>query len=446
MTSSRSSRPTSPPDPGRAAIRKVAAASGFGTAIELYDFLIYGLASALVFNKLFFPAHDPLVGTLLAFVTFGVGFIARPLGGLVIGHFGDRIGRKGMLVLTLTVTGACTALIGCLPTYQQIGIWAPLLLLLLRILQGFFMGGEQGGAFLMVTEHAPSGRKTWYGSWATSGSPIGSFLGIGVFTLMSNLAGDDFLTWGWRVPFLLSAVLVVIGIYIRLGLSESPEFKQLKEADSTVKLPVLHVLRTSTSVIVAGIGVNFGFNMFIFIVNTFSLAYGTESLGMDRGGLLRAGLYGSVAMLIAVLAFSRLADRIGLTRVMIGGGIFLAVFAFPYFWLFQTKSMGLATLAIVLGYAGSSAIFGPMAAYYVRLFSARVRYTGVSLSYQVGAVLGGGLSPAIATWLLREFPGTTTSISTYLVFGALLSILGVWWTRRIIKTSEAADKQEAARS
>ncbi|WGW12972.1 MFS transporter [Saxibacter everestensis] len=433
--------PTSPTAPASAreqsAIRKVAAASGFGTAIELYDFLIYGLAAALVFNKLFFPLSDPIVGTLLAFATFGVGFVARPLGGLVIGHFGDRLGRRQMLVLTLTATGACTTLIGLLPTYDQIGVLAPVALVVLRVLQGFFMGGEQGGAFLMVTEHARPGTKAWYGSWATSGSPVGSFLGIGIFTIMSAVSGDQFLTWGWRVPFLLSAILVLVGIYVRLGLTESPEFEELRGTNRTVKLPLGQVLRTSPGLIVAGILVNMGFNMFIFIINTFSISYGTETLGMQRSTLLNAGLLGSVSMLVTVLLASRLADRIGLTRVMVAGGIFLVLFAFPYFWLFQTADPAFVTWAIVLGYAGGGVIFGPMAAYYAALFDGQVRYTGVSLSYQVGAVLGGGFSPAIATWLLQTFDSSTTSISAYLAFGALLALAGLWWTRHRIATAFA---------
>lgn len=407
-----------------AGVRKVAFASSVGNAVELYDFLLYGTASALVFDKLFFPSFDPRVGTLLSLATFGAGFLARPLGGVVIGHFGDRIGRRAMLVLTLTVTGVCTALIGLLPTYASIGIVAPILLVLLRLVQGFFLGGEQGGATLMAVEHAPPGRTGWYGSWTFLGSPIGLLLANGAMALSTSVSGDQFLNWGWRLPFLFSLVLVGVGIYVRLSIEESPVFRRTREESGTVKLPVAVVLREHWKTVLLGAGVNLGFNMFIFVLATFAVAYGTRDLGLPRSLLLTASLVGAVAQVGAVLLFARWSDRIGRVPVMLGGAIFLAVFAFPLFWLLETREPAYVVLAIVLGFAGSAALFGPMPAYYAELFGPKIRYSGVSLSYQLGAVLGGGLSPVVAAALL----GLTAHrdswpVSLYLVGGAAVSAL-----------------------
>ncbi|MGM1062917.1 MFS transporter [Saccharothrix sp. Mg75] len=403
-------------------VRRVALASSAGNAVELYDFLLYGTASALVFDKLFFPSFDPRIGTLLAFATFGAGFLARPLGGVVIGHFGDRVGRRSMLVLTLTATGVCTALIGLLPTYSSIGIAAPLLLVLLRLVQGFFLGGEQGGATLMAVEHAPPGRTGWYGSWTFLGSPLGLLLANGAMAASTAVSGDAFPEWGWRVPFLLSLVLVGVGLYVRLSVGESPEFRAAREARGAVRLPVADLLRRSWRTVLLGAGVNLGFTAFIFIVATFAVSYGTKELGMSRATLLNAGLIGAFTQAVAILVFARLSDRVGRLPVMLGGAAFLGLFAFPLFWLLETRSPGLVVLAMVLAFTGSAALFGPMPAYYAELFGTRVRYSGVSLSYQLGAVLGGGLSPLVATWLLGATPTHDSwPISLYLIAGALVS-------------------------
>jgi MFS family permease len=407
-------------------VRRVALASSAGNAVELYDFLLYGTASALVFDKLFFPSFDPRIGTLLAFATFGAGFLARPLGGVVIGHFGDRIGRRSMLVLTLTVTGLCTAAIGLLPTYESIGLAAPLSLVLLRLVQGFFLGGEQGGATLMAVEHAPVGRTGWYGSWTFLGSPIGLLMANGAMAASTAVSGDAFLSWGWRVPFLFSLVLVGVGLYVRLSVEESPAFREARASAGVVRAPVAAVLRQSWRKVLLGAGVNLGFNMFIFVVATFAVSYGTRQLGMTRGTLLNAGLIGAFAQAVAILVFARLSDRVGRLPVMLGGAAFLGVFAFPLFWLLETRSPGLVVLAMVLAFAGSAAVFGPMPAYYAELFGTRVRYSGVSLSYQLGAVLGGGLSPVVATWLLGVTPTHDSwPISLYLIAGALISTLSL---------------------
>jgi MFS transporter, MHS family, shikimate and dehydroshikimate transport protein len=414
-------------------LRKVAVAGAAGTTIELYDFLIFGTASALALNKLFFPAGNPTVGTLLAFATFGAGFLVRPLGAIVIGHFGDRIGRKPMLVLTLTVTGVCTALIGVLPTYAHVGVLAPVLLVILRLLQGFFLGGEQSGAALIVVEYAPRKHRTYYGGWTFIGSPAGIVLGTLVFSLATALSGSAFLNWGWRIPFLFSLVLVVVGLYARLRIEESPEFTPLRAQGRIRKLPILDVLRTSTPRILLGAGVNLGFNAFIFVLANFVLSYGTANLHLPRQSLLNIGLIGGVAQILAILLFTRLADRIRREPVMLGGALFLVVFAFPLFLLVDTRSIGLVGLAVVIGYAGSAAIFGPMAAYYAELFDTRVRYTGGALSYQLGAVLGGGFSPLIATALLGVDHGHSWPIALYLLLAGLVSTICLVALRRLTR-------------
>ncbi|WP_312878211.1 MFS transporter [Lentzea indica] len=386
-------------------------ASAVGNTIELYDFLLYGTASALVFNKIFFPQFDSRVGVLLAFATFGAGFVARPLGGAVIGHLGDRFGRRAMLVITLSVTGLATALIGLLPSYASIGIAAPALLVLLRIVQGFFMGGEQGGASLMAVEHAPAGRWGWYGSWVFIGSPIGLVLANLAMYVSSRVSGPDFLTWGWRLPFLLSIVLVGIGLYIRLRVPESPRFTHTEKS----RLPLAEVVRTRWRVLLLGAGVNLGFQIFIFVLSVFTINYGRTALQMSPDDLLVAQVVGGLAQVVSLPVFAWLSDRIGRLPVMFGGAVFQAAFAFPMFWLMDARWF---TVAMVLGFIGSGALFGPMAAYFAELFRTRVRYSGVAVSYQLGAVLGGGMAPFVATSLLGY---GTWAVALYLIAGAVLS-------------------------
>ena len=411
-------------------VRKVALASAAGTTIELYDFLIYGTASAVVLPKLFFPAGNPTVSTLLAFATFGVGFLVRPLGAAVIGHFGDRVGRRPMLVLTLTMTGVCTALIGVLPGYASAGLAAPILLLILRLLQGFFLGGEQSGAALMVVEHAPARQRTWYGGWTFLGSPLGLFVGTAMFSLSTAVSGDAFLSWGWRIPFLASLVLVAVGIYMRVGIEESPEFKELRSAQQVTRLPLAEVLRTAWRKVLLGVGVNIGFNAFIFVLVAFMLNYWTAVRHLPQQQVLTASLVGGAAQVVSILVACRLADRIGRTPVMLTGAAFIIVFAFPLFWLVDTGSFGLLILAMALAYAGSGVLFGPMAAYYAVLFEPRLRYSGAAVSYQLGATLGGGLSPLVATALLAVDHARPWPISIYLVLGGVISALCLLALRR----------------
>ncbi|GAA2009702.1 MFS transporter [Brevibacterium samyangense] len=419
-------------------MRKIAAASAFGTGIELYDFLIFGLAAGLVFPQLFFPESEPVIGVLLSFMTFGAGFVSRPLGGIVFGHFGDRFSRKTMLVISLVATGVCTVAIGLLPTFASVGLLAPTLLVVLRVLQGFFMGGEQSGAFIMVTEHAPRGRKAFFGAFVTAGSPIGSILGIGVFNLVAIATGPAFLEWGWRIPFLASAILIAIGIYIRLDVAESPVFKRLAvESGAGPKLPLARVFATAFPLLLGGALVNLGFNAFIFIINSFSTSYGTAQLGLERTDILFVSLVGSVGQLIAVFVAGALADRFGIFRVMVCGAVFQVLWAFPFFLLFDTAQLPLVYLAFIVAYIGVSFVFGPMAAFYVSLFAPEVRYSGVAFSYNLGAVLGGGLSPTIAQALLAQ-SGGSTGISGYIALAGVLSIVGLLITSRQVRRTELA--------
>jgi MFS transporter, MHS family, shikimate and dehydroshikimate transport protein len=425
---------------------RVALASFVGTAIEWYDFFIYGTAAALVFGQLFFPPNeDPLIGTLAAFATYAVGFAARPVGGVVFGHFGDRVGRKSMLVITILTMGLATFLIGLLPTYAQVGIWAPVLLVVLRLIQGFSVGGEWGGAALMTVEHAPEGRRGYYGSWTMAASPAGAMLATGAFALASGLPDEQFLAWGWRLPFLLSIVLVGVGLFIRLRILETPAFERIKEAGAEARLPVVEAVREHPRSVLLAAGMNLGFNTFIFVLFTFMLSYATTQLGLPQGVVLQATVVGGAVQIVSVLAFSALSDRVGRRPVMLAGAAFLALYAFPLFWLVNTGSAALIFLALAIGFFGSAAIFGPMAAFIAESFDTKVRYSGASLGYQMGAVLGGGLSPFVATALLAWSGGASWSVSVYLVLGALMSLVSVYLLAETYRSElSGARKEDAA--
>ena len=410
-----------------ASIGRVALASFVGTAIEGYDFFIYGIAAALVFGQLFFPPNEnPLIGTLAAFATFAVGFVARPVGGVVFGHFGDKVGRKPMLVITILTMGLATFVIGLLPTYAQIGVWAPILLVALRLIQGFSAGGEWGGAALMTVEHAPKGRRGYYGSWTMAAASAGVMLATGVYAAFSGLSDEQFLAWGWRVPFLLSIFLVGVGVFIRLKIFETPTFARLKEAGVQARMPIVGALREHPKSVLLTAGMNVGFSTFVYVLFTFMLTYATGQLGVERNVVLIGTVIGGLVQIASVLAFSALTDRIGRRPVMLAGAAFLALYAFPLFWLVDTGNAAVIVLAMSIGFFGSAAIFGPMAAFFSETFSTRVRYTGASLGYQTGAVLGGGLSPFIATALLVWSDGASWSISVYLVLGAMVSLASIY--------------------
>jgi metabolite-proton symporter len=408
-------------------IVKVAVASFIGTAVEWYDFFLYGTASALIFNKLFFPQYDPLTGTMAAFATFAVGFLARPVGGVVFGHYGDRIGRKAMLSLTLTIMGLATFAIGVLPTYQSVGPWAPAMLVTLRLIQGFGLGGEWGGAVLMAVEHAPRNRRGFYGSWPQTGGPAGMLLSTLAFRAVSTLPEDQFLTWGWRVPFMLSLVLVAVGLFVRMRLAESPAFARVKESGSESRMPIVELLRTHKKNVLLAMGARFAENGFYYIYTVFVLSYATDHLGVERSSILTGVLVATTCALFAIPAYGALSDRLGRRPVYMAGAVFSAVFAFPFFWLLDTRVDSLIWLAITLGVAvGHAAMYGPQASFFSELFGTRVRYSGASVGYQLASVFAGGLSPLVATALLALAGGRTWAVSVYMLGLAVVTLVSVF--------------------
>ncbi len=401
-------------------------ASFIGTTIEWYDFFLYGTAAALVFNKLFFPNFDAVAGTAAAFATYAVGFFARPLGGIVFGHYGDKLGRKSMLVTTLVLMGIATFGIGLLPTYEQIGVAAPILLVLLRFIQGFGVGGEWGGAVLMAVEHGGSEHRGFRGSWVQAGVPVGLLLANGVFRLVSTMPEASFLSWGWRVPFLLGIVLLGVGMFIRLNLFESPLFEKAKTPEADTSPPLLILLREHPRQVLVAMGARFAENAFFYIFTILALSYGTQQLKLSQGSLLTAVMLGSAAQLVAIPFFGLLSDKVGRRPVYLGGAIFLGLFAFPFFAMLASGNTFVISLAIVIGLIGHAAMFGPQAAFFSELFGTRVRYSGASLGYQLASPLAGGLAPLIATSLLTWSAGEPWPVALYLIGMAAITIVSVW--------------------
>jgi metabolite-proton symporter len=406
-------------------LRQVALASFIGTAIEWYDFFLYGTAAALVFNKLFFPNADPLIGTLSAFATFAVGFAARPVGGIIFGHYGDRVGRKSMLVISLLIMGVSTALIGVLPTYASIGVAAPVLLVVLRMAQGLGVGGEWGGAVLMSVEHAPKGKRGLYGSFPQMGVPAGLLGATAVFALMQSTTSEQqFLSWGWRVPFLVSIVLVGVGLFIRMRIMESPAFEQLKEAGTESKKPIVDVVKEHPRSVLVAMGMRIAENGAFYLFTVFVLAYGEETLNLGKTTMLTGVAIAAAIGLFTVPLWGTLSDRFGRRPVYMAGALFTLAFAFPFFWLVETKEPVLIWLAIVLGVnVGHDLMYGPQAAYYSELFGTRVRYSGASLGYQLASVLSGGFAPLIATALLAANHGNPTLVALYLAAMGVITVI-----------------------
>jgi metabolite-proton symporter len=378
-----------------------------GTSIEWYDFFVYGAAAALVFGKLFFPTANPLTGTLLALSTFGVGFVARPVGGVVFAHFGDRIGRKSMLVLSVLLMGGGTFLVGLLPTAETIGIAAPILLVLLRFVQGIGLGGEWGAAAVMAVEHAPPHRRGFFGSWPQVGVPAGMLTANLAMLIMSgSMPEEAFLSWGWRIPFLASIVLVVVGIVIRLKVHESPVFEQARAAGKIERLPVLAVLRKQPTNVLRAAGLRFAENSTFYIHTTFVLTYGTTQLGMGRGDLLLAVIVSSAVGLVSLPFYGWACDRFGRRPVVLWGSLVLLAMSWPYFWALDTRSLPVIILATVVAVnVGNSAVYAPQPAYFSELFEPEVRYSGASIGAQAASVFAGGLAPVIATALLNATGG-----------------------------------------
>jgi metabolite-proton symporter len=405
----------------------VVSASVLGTAIEWYDFLIYGTAAALVFNKLFFPSFDPATGTLAAFSTYAVGFVARPIGGAIIAHFGDRIGRKTMLVTTMMIMGIGTFLIGCLPTYDQIGVWAPILLVTLRFVQGIGIGGEWSGAVVMVIEHAGERRGFW-GSLVQVGFPAGVAASTGVFALVTQLPEESFLSWGWRVPFLLSFFLVLIGILVRYRLTETPAFKTVVERQELMRQPVVSALKHDWRNILLAIGITVSEIGLAYLLTVFIINYSTAMLGLSRQVILNAIVYAAIVEFVTLPLAGWLSDVYGRKALYLTGAVASVVVAFPFFWLFETKNVTVITLTVIVTMTLTHALlFGPKAAFMPELFGTRVRYSGAALGANLAAATSGGFTPLIATALLA-WTGATWAVSLYIIALSLVTVLSVLLT------------------
>jgi MFS family permease len=402
--------------------RKAVFGSWIGTTIELYDFQAYGLAAALILGPLFFPADDPLVGTLLALATFAIGFVARPLGALVFGHFGDRMGRKTTLIVTLTMMGVATTAIGLLPTYAQIGTAAPVLLILLRIVQGFSLGGEYSGAVLMTVEHTGEKRRGFFGSLVNTGTTAGLLLANLAFWPIFALPREQMLAWGWRIPFLLSAALVVVGFFIRRAVDETPEFVKVERAHHVHKMPIVDVFRTSgvTVFLVAVAILTAGVTVTIFSV--FSLTYADAALGLPTSTVISVFLPASLVILVALPLFGWLGDRVGIRKVFLAGAASLVVLPFVWFALMNTRDWWLMFLGFVLIMVGYSANYAVVPAYFAQVFPAEVRFSGMAIGFTLGVIGGNAVAPLIAGSLLRSF-GSWVAVAIYMAAVAVASLL-----------------------
>ncbi|MDD7939155.1 MFS transporter [Actinomycetospora lutea] len=423
----------------------MAGATLIGTSIEWFDFFVYGAAAALVFGKLFFPTANPLTGTLLALSTFGVGFVARPFGGVIFAHFGDRIGRKSMLVLSVVLMGGGTFLVGLMPTYATIGIAAPILLVLLRIVQGIGLGGEWGAAAVMAVEYAPPQRRGFFGSFPQTGVPAGMLTANLSLLIMSALMSDEaFLAWGWRVPFLASIVLVAVGIVIRLRVAESPVFEQAKSAGKIERQPIVAVLRRQPLNVLRAAGLRFAENSTFYIHTTFVLTYGTVVLGLARSDLLLAVIVSSALGLLSIPFYGWAADRFGRRPVVLWGSLVLLLMSWPYFWALDTRSLPWIILATVIAVnVGNSAVYAPQPAWFSELFEPEVRYSGASIGAQGASVFAGGLAPVIATALL-DATGGWGWIAVYMSAMVLITIVAALFSPDPYRTSSRRTEEAVA--
>jgi MHS family shikimate/dehydroshikimate transporter-like MFS transporter len=424
-------------------VRQVLGASFIGTAIEWYDFFIYGTAATLVFGQLFFsPEFSPLAATLSSVATFAVGFVARPFGGIVFGHFGDKLGRKAMLVLTLNMMGIATFLIGLMPTFETIGLLAPILLVLLRIVQGLGVGGEWGGAALMAVEYAPENRRGYYGSWPQMGVPAGLLLATGIFGAVSFLPNEQFLAWGWRIPFLLSIILVGVGLFIRLRLLETPAFSEVQESHTEAQMPIMDVLRNYPKNVLLAVGVRVASDGGFYVFTVFILDYATRTLGLPRPTILLGVMLASAIELFTLPASGAISDRVGRRPVYLAGTVLLLIIAYPYFLMIQTGSTVLVILASVIALSiAHASVYGPMSAYFAELFGTRVRYSGVSIGYQLASIIGGGAGPLISIYLVGATGGEFWPVVVWMVVLCFITLVSVLVAAETFRGGEFATEQ-----
>ncbi|MFZ0578588.1 MAG: MFS transporter, partial [Psychrobacillus psychrotolerans] len=392
-----------------------------------FDYFLYGTVAALVFNQIFFVTEDPSVGLILAYASFALSFFIRPFGGIIFSHIGDRIGRKKTLVVTLSLMGVATFGMGLLPTYQAIGIWAPILLITLRLVQGLGIGGEWGGALLLAVEYAPKEKRGLYGSIPQMGVTIGMVMGTVALSIMTLLPDESFMTWGWRIPFLLSALLVIFGLWIRKGIDETPSFKKVQETGDIPKLPIVDTLRYHWREVLIAIGAKVVETAPFYIFGTFVVSYATTELGFSRTTTLNTVMVATIITTILIPIMGSLSDRIGRKKVYVAGTIGMLLFAFPYFWMLQQQSVVLLVVATVIGlgiiWAPITAVLGTM---FSEIFNAKVRYTGVTLGYQIGAALAGGTAPLVAASLMLQFNGSYVPVAVYIMFTAVISLIAIW--------------------
>ncbi|WER50783.1 MFS transporter [Cupriavidus sp. WKF15] len=422
--------------------RRAAAGAFIGTTIEFYDFYVYATAAALVLGQLFFPGDNVHLSTLAAFGTFAVGFIARPLAGVVFGHLGDRLGRKKMLLVTMGIMGAATTGIGLLPTYAAIGYWAPVGLIALRLLQGISVGGEWGGAVLMASENAPAGKKTFYASFAQLGSPAGLLLTLIVFRLVSLLSEREFLAWGWRIPFLVGSLLMLAGLYIRSGVRESAEFAAVIASRDTARFPIAEVVRDSwREIVCAALAVTIGTAGFFF-TNTFMISYVTQYLGISRAVILDCLFVVTIAQFVSQPASAWLAQKVGETRFLKAAAGLCILAPYPMFWMVCTKNVYLMTAGIALSVVLLSAVYAVIAGYITQIFPARVRYSGISLSYQLCSALASGTAPVVGALLAERYAGQWTPLAIFFSLLSVLSLLGICGLAKLNKGRHLVDADE----
>jgi len=422
--------------------KKVLIASLVGSSIEWFDYFLYGTVAALVFNHLFFHSEDPVVGLMLAYASFALSFFIRPLGGIIFSHIGDRIGRKKTLVITLSLMGGGTVLMGILPTYESIGVAAPILLIILRLIQGLGLGGEWGGALLLAVEYAPKEKRGLFGSIPQMGVTIGLLLGTVSMSIMTLLPDDQFMSWGWRVPFILSAFLVLFGLWIRKGIDETPSFKKAQERNEIVKLPIIETIKTHWKEVLIAVGAKVVETAPFYIFGTFIVSYATSQLGYSNTLTLNAVTIATVVTTILIPIMGKLSDQIGRKKLYVCGTILMILYAFPYFWILHTGSAFGVIAATVIGlgiiWAPITAVLGTM---FSEIFKSNVRYTGISLGYQIGAAVAGGTAPLVATALLNAYNNSYVPVALYIILTSIISLIAIWSVRD--RKNEELDREAA---